>query len=85
MPVNQLATLRVAQGGRIVIPAEMRQSLGLEVGADVVLTLEDDHLKLTNAKAARSSARDRVRRYVSPKRSLSTELMAQRKSEARRE
>jgi AbrB family looped-hinge helix DNA binding protein len=79
------STLRVADGGRIVIPAEVRERLGLEVGADLVMTVEDDHATLMNAKAARRRARQRVRRYVAPDASLSEELMAQRKKEARRE
>ncbi len=78
-------TLRVADGGRIVIPAEVRERLGLEVGADLVMTVEDDRATLMNAKAARRRARQRVRRYVAPGASLSEELMAQRKKEARRE
>jgi AbrB family looped-hinge helix DNA binding protein len=78
-------TLRVAEGGRIVIPAEVRQQLGMEVGADLILTVEGDHVTLTNAKAARRRAQQRVRRYVSPAASLSKELMAERKVEARRD
>ena len=77
--------LRVADGGRIVIPAEVRERLGLGVGADVVLTVEDDHATLMNAKAARRRARQRVRRYIAPGESLSEELMAERKREAERE
>jgi AbrB family looped-hinge helix DNA binding protein len=78
-------TLRVADGGRIVIPAVVRQRLGLEVGTDLVMTVEDDHATLMNAKAARRRARQRVRRYVAPGVSLSEELMAERKREAERE
>lgn len=78
-------TVRVADGGRIVIPAAIRERLGLEVGSDLVLTVEDDHATLMNAKAARRRARQRVRRYVAPGVSLSKELMAQRKQEAGRE
>jgi AbrB family looped-hinge helix DNA binding protein len=77
--------LRVADGGRIVIPAEVRSRLGMEVGAELVLTVEADHATLMNAKAARRKAREKVRRYVKPGVSLSKELMAQRKAEARRE
>ena len=78
-------TLRVANGGRIVIPAEVRQRLGLNVGTDLVMTVEDDHATLTSAKAARRKARQRVRRYIPPDVSLSEELMAERKREAERE
>jgi AbrB family looped-hinge helix DNA binding protein len=78
-------TLRVADGGRIVIPAEVRERLGMEVGTDLVLTVKDDHATLMNSKAARRKAREKVRRYVSQNVSLSKELMEERKVEARRE
>jgi antitoxin PrlF len=77
--------LRVADGGRIVIPSEVRERLGLAVGADVVLTVEDDCATLMNAKAARRRARQRVRRYVAPGDSLTEELLAERKKDADRE
>jgi AbrB family looped-hinge helix DNA binding protein len=78
-------TLRVADGGRIVIPAEVRERLGLDVGADLVMTVEDDHATIMNAKAARRRARQRVRRYIAPGVGLSEELMAERKKEAKGE
>jgi AbrB family looped-hinge helix DNA binding protein len=78
-------TLKVADGGRIVIPADVRQRLGMEIGTDLVLTVEGDHATLMNAKAARRKARQRVRRYISPTTNLSKELMAERKAQAERE
>jgi len=77
--------LRVADGGRIVIPAEVRERLGMEVGSDLVMTVEDDHATIMNAKAARRRARQLVRRYIKPGVSLSKELMAERKKEAENE
>ena len=78
-------TLRVADGGRIVIPSEVRERLGLQVGSELVMTVEDDHATLTSAKAARRRARERVRRFVAPGASLSEELLAERRKEAQRE
>jgi len=78
------AILRVADGGRIVIPAEVRERLGLEVGADLVMTVEDDHATIMNVKAARRRARQRVQKYIAPGTSLSEELLAERKREAER-
>ncbi|MCE5279185.1 MAG: AbrB/MazE/SpoVT family DNA-binding domain-containing protein [Planctomycetaceae bacterium] len=78
-------TLRVAAGGRIVIPAHVRHRLGLDIGSDLVLTVEDNHATLASAKAARHRARQRVRRYVGAGASLSEELMAERKKEAARD
>jgi AbrB family looped-hinge helix DNA binding protein len=85
MKEESRTTLRVAEGGRIVIPAEVRQRLGLEVGTDLILTVEDDHATLMKASAARRRARQRVRKYIAPGAALSEELMAERKREARRE
>jgi AbrB family looped-hinge helix DNA binding protein len=78
-------TLRVTDGGRIVIPAEVRERLGMEVGADLVLTVEEDHATLMNVKSARRKAREKVRKYVPSGVSLSKELMTERKAESRRE
>ncbi len=77
--------LHVADGGRIVIPAAVRDQLGLNIGSDIVMTVEDDHATLMNAKAARQRARQRVRRFIPAGASLSEELMADRKKESRRE
>ena len=79
------ATLKVADGGRIVIPAEVRERLGMEVGSELVLTVEGDCATLMNAKAARRRARERVRRFIPASAKLSEELMTERKAEARRE
>lgn len=78
-------TIRVAEGGRIVIPVEVREQLGLDVGSEVVIDVKDDHATLMSAKAARRRAQQRISRYVAPGVSLSAELMAERKREAQRE
>jgi AbrB family looped-hinge helix DNA binding protein len=78
-------SVRLAEGGRIVIPAEVRKRLGVDVGAELVLAVEDDRATLMNAKSARRRARELVRKYIKPDRSLSQELMAERKREAERE
>jgi AbrB family looped-hinge helix DNA binding protein len=78
-------TLRVKAGGRIVIPAQVRKQLGLQVGTSVILRLQADHATLMTVRAARQQARRRVRRYVRNGVSLSGELMAERKLEARHE
>lgn len=73
-------TLRISNGGRIVIPAKVRQQLDLDVGAEAVLTVEDDHVTIISAKAARRQARQQVRKCIKPGVSLSEELSAERKS-----
>ena len=85
MSTTATTTLRVQAGGRIIIPAWARKQLGLQIGANVVLNVQADHATLIHARAARHRARRRVRRYVGGGASLSGELMAERKTEARRE
>jgi AbrB family looped-hinge helix DNA binding protein len=43
--------LRVGEQGRMVIPAELRKELGLEVGTELVATVEGDRLVLETRKA----------------------------------
>ena len=79
------ASLRIAAGGRIVIPANIRSQLKLDVGTEVVMTVKDGQAILMNKKEARrqalEQARELVRRYVPAGVSLSEELMAERKRE----
>ena len=82
---SKQTVLKVAEGGRIVIPAEVRERLGMEVGSELVMSVEGDHATLASAKVARKRAREMVRQYVSSKARLSEELMAERKAAARRE
>ena len=74
--------LRISAGGRVVLPAEVRQRLDLRVGSEVVLSVEDDHATLMSAKAARRRARQRARRHIPAAESLSADLMAERKKAA---
>jgi AbrB family looped-hinge helix DNA binding protein len=77
--------LRVGTRGRIVIPAAIRQRLGIEVGNDLVMTVEKDMATIMTARAARRRAQELVRRHIQPGASLSKELMAERKKEANRD
>jgi AbrB family looped-hinge helix DNA binding protein len=85
MEKERHTTLRVGEGGRIVIPAEVREELGMEVGAELVLTVREDHATLMNVRTARRRARARVRKYLPAGSRLSEELLAERKREERHE
>lgn len=77
--------VRIAEGGRIVIPAEYRKALGLRIGDEVVLSLEEDEVHLYTIDAAIRRAQALVRQYVPAERSLVDELIADRRAEAARE
>ena len=79
------STTRIGPSGRIVIPAEYRKALGLSVGDEIVLRIEDDELRLLGRVQAVRRAQQLVRRYVEPERRLVDELIAARHREADRE
>jgi AbrB family looped-hinge helix DNA binding protein len=72
---------RIAEGGRIVIPAEYRQALGLQVGDEVILQLEKEELCIFSIDQAIKRAQELVNRYIPQDRSLADELIAERRSE----
>jgi bifunctional DNA-binding transcriptional regulator/antitoxin component of YhaV-PrlF toxin-antitoxin module len=75
--------VRLSAGGRLVIPAGMRQALQLEVGDDLVLSLDGKALRVTSVAEAALRAQALVRRYVDPERSLADELIEERARELR--
>lgn len=77
--------LRVSQNGRIVIPASFREALGIAVGDEVVLRLQDDELRITTQRPRIARAQQRARRYLKPGTSLVRELIAERREAAKRE
>jgi len=86
MPIGLNTTkVRIAEGGRVVIPAGFRRSLGLEVGQEATLQLIDDTLVLMNPRQAIRRAQALVRKNVSKDVSLVEQLIAERRAEAGRE
>jgi AbrB family looped-hinge helix DNA binding protein len=76
---------KVDRGGRVVIPVEYRRALGLRPGEEVILRLEDGEIRLLSLAQAISRAQALVRKHVPEGRSLSDELIAERRAEAARE
>jgi AbrB family looped-hinge helix DNA binding protein len=70
---------KLAEGGRIVIPAEYRQALGLHVGDELILRLEDGEVRIFSSRQAIKRAQELVRRYIPQNRSLADELIAERR------
>ena len=72
---------KLGEGGRIVIPAEYRQALGLQVGDEVILRLEGKELRIFTLNQAIRRAQELVNRYIPQERSLADELIAERRLE----
>ena len=72
----------IGEGGRVVLPSTYRKALGVGVGDEVVVTLEDAGLRIMTLAAAVERSQALVRRYVSGRRSLSRELRRERRRDA---
>lgn len=75
-----LTRAKVTEDG-IVIPAEYLQALGLQVGDEVILRLKDGVLHIFTPRQAIEHAQELVRSYVPEGRSLSEELIEERRRE----
>jgi bifunctional DNA-binding transcriptional regulator/antitoxin component of YhaV-PrlF toxin-antitoxin module len=78
--MHQIKT-KLDEGGRIVIPPEYLQALGLEVGDSVILRLEDGEVRIFTPQYAIRKAQELVSKYLPEDRSLSDELIAERRME----
>ncbi len=76
---------KVTQGGRIVIPAEMRKQLGIEIGEDVNLSLEDGSVRIMSQKESIRKAQELFRKFVPMGGSIVDELISDRRKEAENE
>lgn len=81
----QEARTRINENGRVVIPAPFRKALGMNIGDEVVLRLEDDEIRILTMKKRLDRARRLVRKYVKPGVSLADELIAERREAAKHE
>ncbi len=75
-------TVRVSEGGRLVIPVEYRKELGIHEGDKVLVRIQDGELRILPVQGALRRAQRVTRQYVSPERSLSEELIAERRQDA---
>lgn len=83
--MNSEIRLRVADNGRIVIPAAFRKALGIEIGDEVVLRVQDNELRITTQERRIERAQQRAQRHLKPGTSLVHELLAERREAARNE
>jgi AbrB family looped-hinge helix DNA binding protein len=75
--------MRVNQNGRVVIPSSFRKALGIQVGDEVVLRIEDDELRITTQQRRIQRAQRRARQYIKSGTSLVDELLAERRQAAK--
>lgn len=78
-------TLQIAGNGRVVIPAEMRSAMLVDVTGHVTARVVEGELRILTPKAALLKAQKMVREKTSGVASLADELIAERRAEAQRE
>jgi len=76
---------RVAEAGRVVIPAELRKDLGIEEGEEVVFRRDGNGIRITTLKEAIRELQEYFAGLAPPDVRLSEELIADRRREAAKE
>jgi len=79
------ATVQLGPGGRVVIPVEMREAMGLNQGDSVVMSLDHGELNIVSLAASIRELQAMTEKYFPGDRSLADELIAERRKEAARE
>jgi bifunctional DNA-binding transcriptional regulator/antitoxin component of YhaV-PrlF toxin-antitoxin module len=77
--------IRLSEKGRLVIPAAMREALGMAVGGVPDLRVEDGELRIATMRERIRRVQERTRRIIPPGVSLSEELSAERREAAKHE
>lgn len=76
---------KVVEGGRIIVPAAIRQSLGLEKGDTVFMELHGDELRIRPARSTLRRIQAKLRSLAPAEGFVSDQLIAERRAEAERE
>jgi AbrB family looped-hinge helix DNA binding protein len=82
IPVTQAHRAKLIEGGKLIIPAPMRRSLGLATGDVVMIELDKGDIRIRTLDNALARARAIVRRHVPEGHSLVEELASERRVDA---
>ncbi len=77
--------VKLSKDGGVIIPEAYREAIGLRAGDDAILLLDDGEVRLFSVEWGLRRAQEIVRECVPEGRSLSDELIAERRAEAERE
>lgn len=80
-----MSEFKVSEGGRVVIPAELREKYHIEVGDSVVWRDDGDGLRLFSRRNGIRRAQQVLAKYRRPGESAVDELIRERRDEAARE
>jgi bifunctional DNA-binding transcriptional regulator/antitoxin component of YhaV-PrlF toxin-antitoxin module len=77
----QTATTKVVDGGRLILPANIRRAMKLEKGDSVVLELDGEELRVRSTKSLIREVQGMLKPYRTDV-LASDELIAERRAEA---
>lgn len=78
-------TIPISENGRMNLPADMRRALGLSGAGHLIVTLDNDEIRITTVSQALEQARALAAPYRPTDELASDGLLAERRSEAQRE
>ncbi len=78
-------SVKIINGGKLVIPAQFRREMGIGAGDTVVVEMTQGELRIRSLSSAIKKAQAIVREFVPDHVNLVDELIADRKAEADRE
>jgi len=84
-PKELRVRMRMGEKGRFVIPAAMREALGMNVGDVISLRVVDGEVRVSTMRSRILRAQERVRHLVPPGTLVSDELSAERREAAKHE
>lgn len=73
--------VKLGEGGRVVIPVDVRNELGIDIGDELMLYMEEGKLILLTRKQAIKYVQEQMAKYEIGDRVLSQELMDERRRE----
>ena len=73
--------IRMAEDGAVVIPVEYRQTLRWQIGDELIMRLVDGEIHIFAPEQAIKHAQKVLRQFISQGRSLTDELLAERRLE----
>lgn len=77
--------IRIGEKGRIIIPAVVREALGMAEGEMLDLVVDDGELRMATRRERLRRAQESVGKYVPAGISLADELSAERREAAKHE
>lgn len=77
--------VRVAAGGRVVIPADIRQSLGVKEGDELLIVRDGDGIRMTTVLQTAKEVQSFFAKFKKPGEGVVDEFLAGRRAEALKE